>query len=99
MVFGIVLNRNGWRIDYLGMSTPVEELTRTVEVRRPDLIVLAATLPDNLEPHAAQLTALAQRAPLALAGAGATPHIAAAVGARLLTGDPVTEAENIGWPR
>ena len=26
MVFGIVLNRNGWRIDYLGMSTPVEEL-------------------------------------------------------------------------
>ena len=28
MVFGIVLNRNGWRIDYLGASTPVEELER-----------------------------------------------------------------------
>jgi len=26
MAFGIMLNRNGWRIDYLGMSTPVEEL-------------------------------------------------------------------------
>ena len=26
MVFGIVLNRNGWRIDYLGTSTPVDEL-------------------------------------------------------------------------
>ena len=51
MVFGIVLNRNGWRIDYLGMNTPVEELARTVEVRRPDLVVLAATLPENLEPH------------------------------------------------
>jgi MerR family transcriptional regulator, light-induced transcriptional regulator len=99
MVFGIVLNRNGWRIDYLGMSTPVEELTRTAGARRPDLIVLAATLPGTLEPLAAQLTALAQRAPLALAGAGATPQIAAAVGARLLTGDPVTEAENVGWPR
>jgi DNA-binding transcriptional MerR regulator len=99
MVFGIVLNRNGWRVDYLGMNTPVEELTRTVEVRRPDLIVLAATLPENLEPLAAQLTELAQRAPLVLAGAGATAEIAAAVGARLLTGDPVTEAENIGWPR
>ena len=99
MIFGIVLNRNGWRIDYLGMSTPVEELTRTVDARRPDLVVLAATLPENLEPHAAQLTALAQRAPLALAGAGATPQIATAVGARLLTGDPVTEAENIQWPR
>jgi len=99
MVFGIVLNRNGWRIDYLGMNTPVEELTRTVEVRRPDLVALSATLPDKLEPHAAQLTALAQRAPLVLAGAGATPQIAGAVRARLLTGDPVTEAENIQWPR
>ena len=99
MVFGIALNRNGWRIDYLGMNTPVEELTRTVDARHPDLVVLAATLPENLEPHAAQLTALARRAPLALAGAGATPEIAAAVGARLLTGDPVTEAENIQWPR
>jgi MerR family transcriptional regulator, light-induced transcriptional regulator len=99
MVFGIVLNRNGWKIDYLGMSTPVDELTRAVDARRPDLVVLAATLPENLEPLAAQLTVLAQRAPLALAGAGATAEIAAAVGARLLTGDPVTAAENAGWPR
>ncbi len=99
MVFGIVLNRTGWRIDYLGMSTPIEELTRTVEARHPDLVVLATTVPENLEPLAAQLTALAQRAPLALAGAGITPEIAAAVGARLLTGDPVTEAENADWPQ
>jgi len=98
MVFGIVLNRNGWRIDYLGMNTPVEELTRTVDARHPDLVVLAATLPENLEPHVTQLTALARHAPLALAGAGATPGIAGATGARLLTGDPVTEAENIQWP-
>jgi DNA-binding transcriptional MerR regulator len=99
MTFGIVLNRNGWRIDYLGMNTPVDELTRTVDARRPDLVVLAATLPEHLEPFATQLTALAQRAPLALAGAGATPQIAGTVGARLLTGDPVTEAERTGWPR
>src|SRR5689334_16973583 len=99
MVFGIALNRNGWRIDYLGISTPVEELSRTVDARHPDLVVLAATLPENLEPFAAQLTVLAQRAPLALAGAGATPQMAAAVGARLLTSDPVTEAEHIQWPQ
>ena len=99
MVFGIVLNRNGWRIEYLGMNTPVEELTRTVDARHPDLVVLAATLPETLEPLTAQLTALARRSPLALAGAGATPQIAAAVRARLLTGDPVTAAENIQWPR
>jgi MerR family transcriptional regulator, light-induced transcriptional regulator len=99
MVFGIMLNRSGWRIDYLGMSTPVDELTRTVDARRPDLVVLAATRPENLEPLAPQLTTLAQHAPLALAGAGATPELAATAGARLLTGDPVTEAENIEWPR
>jgi DNA-binding transcriptional MerR regulator len=99
MVFGIMLNRNGWRIDYLGTSTPVEELTGTADETHPDLIVLAATLPQNFETVAAQLTALARRTPLALAGAGATPQIAAAVGARLLTGDPVTEAQNVKWPR
>jgi methanogenic corrinoid protein MtbC1 len=99
MVFGIVLNRKGWRIDYLGISTPVDELTRTVDTRRPDLVVLAATLPDNLQQFAPQLTALAQRAPLVLAGPGATQQIAGVVGARLLSGDPVTEAENMEWPR
>jgi MerR family transcriptional regulator, light-induced transcriptional regulator len=99
MIFGVVLHRTGWRIDYLGMNTPVEELTRTVKARRPDLVVLAATLPETLESHASQLTALARRAPLVLAGAGATPQIALAVGAQLLAGDPVTEAENIQWPQ
>jgi MerR family transcriptional regulator, light-induced transcriptional regulator len=99
MVFGIVLNRNGWRIDYLGTSTPIEELTRTADETHPDLIVLAATIPEHLEPFIPQLTALARRAPLALAGAGATAGIAGAVGARLLTGDPVTEAQNAEWPR
>jgi MerR family transcriptional regulator, light-induced transcriptional regulator len=99
MVFGIVLNRTGWRIDYLGGNTPVEELTRTVEASRPDLVVLAATRAPTFETLAAQLTELARRAPLALAGAGATPQLAAAVHARVLSGDPVTAAENVRWPR
>jgi methanogenic corrinoid protein MtbC1 len=80
MVFGILPNRTGWRIDYLGMSTPVEELTRTADARHPDLVVLAATLTGNLGPLAAQLTALVRRAPLALAEAGATPQVATSVG-------------------
>jgi methanogenic corrinoid protein MtbC1 len=81
------------------MNTPLAELTRTIDARRPALVVLAATLPETLGPLAAQLTALAQRAPLALAGAGATPEIASTVGARLMMRDPVTAAENIQWPR
>jgi methanogenic corrinoid protein MtbC1 len=99
MVFGIVLNRTGWRIDYLGANTPVEELTRTVEATHPDLAVLAATRPENLDPLAPQLTGLARLVPLVLAGTGATAELAAAVQARLLSGDPVTAAENIRWPR
>jgi B12 binding domain len=98
MVFGIVLHRSGWRIDYLGINTPVEELAGTVGARQPDLVVLAATLPETLELLIAQLTTLARRAPLALAGPGATPRLAAVVQARLLGGDPVTAAENIWWP-
>jgi DNA-binding transcriptional MerR regulator len=83
MVFGIVLARSGWKINYLGSNTPVEEIVRAVEARPPGLVVVAATLPETLEP---------------LAGSGATPQLAAVVRARLLSGDPVTAAENIGWP-
>jgi hypothetical protein len=96
MVFGIVLHRNGWRIGYLGPSTPVEELERAVDASHPGLVVLAATRTETLEPLRPELASLARRAPLALAGAGATAQIATAVGARLMAGDPVTEAERAG---
>ena len=99
MAFGIVLNRTGWRIEYLGASTPVEELQRAAGASHPDLVVVAATIPQTLEPLQPELASLARSAPLALAGAGATGEIAAAVGARLMAGDPVTEAEQTGWPR
>ncbi len=98
MVFGIMLNRQGWRIDYLGTSTPIEELARAAETTRPDLVVLASSAPEVLEPLRVELADLAARFPLALAGAGASAEVAAAVGARHLTGDPVTEAERLGSP-
>jgi MerR family transcriptional regulator, light-induced transcriptional regulator len=99
MIFGIVLHHHGWRIDYLGANTPVEEIARAAAVSRPDLVVLAATRPQALEPLRAELADLARRVPLALAGAGATAQIADAAGARLMNGDPVTEAEQAGSPR
>jgi MerR family transcriptional regulator, light-induced transcriptional regulator len=97
VIFGIVLNRNGWRIDYFGMNTPVDEVERCAELTRPALVVLAATLPEIREPLRPQLAELARCAPLAFAGTGATPEIAAAVGARIMRDDPVTEAEQIVW--
>jgi len=81
MVFGIVLHRNGWRIGYLGTSTPAGGMERAVGASRPEPVVLAATVPEALEPLRPQLTSLARRAPLGLAGAGATPQIAARRGA------------------
>jgi MerR family transcriptional regulator, light-induced transcriptional regulator len=99
MIFGIALNRRGWRIDYLGANTPVDELTRAAQARQPDLVVLAVTRPETLAPLTAELLVLARHTSLVLAGAGATPQLAAAVHAQLLTGDPVTAADNIGWPR
>ena len=99
MVFGIVLNRSGWRIDYLGADTPVEELTRVVETARPDLVVLAATSAKAFQAVRAKLAALGRRGPLALGGAGATPRFARSVGAWLMAGDPVTEAEQVAAAR
>lgn len=95
MAFGIVLHRNGWRVTYLGANTPLEDIVRTAAELRPDLIVLAAVILDRFEGLDAHLSRLARIAPLALAGAGATPDVAQTSGARLLTGDPVTAAEQM----
>jgi MerR family transcriptional regulator, light-induced transcriptional regulator len=84
---------------YLGSDTPMEELSRVMQATRSGLVVLAVTVSGSLEPHLADLTALAGLAPLVLAGAGATQQAADAVRARLLTQDPVTAAEQVGWPR
>jgi MerR family transcriptional regulator, light-induced transcriptional regulator len=92
LAFGIVLHRNGWRVSYVGADTPLEDIARTAAGLRPDLVVLAAVIPERFEGLDADLSRLARIAPLALAGAGATPAVARASGARLLTGDPVTAA-------
>jgi DNA-binding transcriptional MerR regulator len=96
LIFGIVLNRSGWRIDYFGASTPVDELVRVAGRSRPELVVVAATTTDRFDPIVGELARLAAVAPLAIAGAGATQHIADEIGARLLSGDPVSAAEHEG---
>lgn len=99
MIFGIILNRSGWRVDYLGADTPIEEVVTAAHRIHPDLIVLAAVTPDRFAGIVPELTHLADTTRLALAGAGATQGIADEVGARLLTGDPVTAAQNEPWRR
>jgi len=98
LAFGIVLNRNSWRIEYLGASTPLDDLLRMARAQRPDIIVLVGTGPERFGGLTDDLVRLANVAPIALAGSGATPAVADAVGARLLTDDPVTAAEHLPTP-
>jgi DNA-binding transcriptional MerR regulator len=93
LIFGIILNRRGWRVEFFGANTPVVDVIEGARRSPPDLIVVAATAPERFTAITADLTHLAAVAPLALAGAGASPAAADAVGAELLTGDPVTAAE------
>jgi len=95
LMFGIVLHRCGWRVEYLGASTPIAELAGTVQHAHADVVVLTAAVKHHFDGLTDDLARLARQVPLALAGAGATRALAEATGARLLTADPVTEAQRL----
>ena len=95
IVFGIMLNRGGWRVEYLGANTPMLDMIQVTSKSAPSLVVLAASTPERFEAIVPELTQLAYLAPLVLAGAGATEEIAQSTGARLITEDPVTAAEQL----
>lgn len=91
--FGIVLNRRGWQVHFFGADTPIDDLLHLARQHPTDLTVLASSSPQRFTEHADELARLAEIAPLALGGPGATPAIAESIGARILHGDPVTAAE------
>ncbi len=95
LVLAVGLSRRGWRTVFLGADVPLPDLTRTVHAVQPELLVLAATDPVRFDPVVAGLRPLSAATTLAVAGAGASDRLAAAVGAVHLTEDPVTAAERI----
>ena len=99
LIFGIILNRNGWRVDFFGANTPLDEVIDSAHRSPPDLVVVAAATSQWLTSIRTDLARLATAAPLALAGPGASPQLAEAVGAQLLDGDPVTTAQQRRHPR
>ena len=99
MVFGIVLNRCGWRVTFLGNNTPVSDLDSAVHYLEPQVVVLSATTSEPFEADLEGLRSLASRVTVVLAGLGATPDVVAATGTTALLGDPVTEAINLPVPR
>jgi DNA-binding transcriptional MerR regulator len=99
ILFGLALRAQGWRITYLGPDTPLDTLHAVVADLEPDAVVLAALDPDRLVAGREQLSELADRAPLFLAGAGATAGLTATVGAKVLGGDPVSAAAELASTR
>jgi DNA-binding transcriptional MerR regulator len=95
LAFGIALNRNGWRISYLGADTPIDDLVRATTATAFDLVVLGAMTPERFEGTARALARLSRGTRLAIGGRGATPAFARRVGAILLSDDPVTAAERL----
>jgi DNA-binding transcriptional MerR regulator len=95
IAFGLALRARGWRIAYLGADTPLDTLLDTARALGPRLVVVSATTPRHFSRVKDRLRALAQTAPLALAGAGATAAAAESVDALLLSEDPVTEADRV----
>jgi DNA-binding transcriptional MerR regulator len=95
LMMGITLSRLGWRIIYLGVDTPIEELSQVAGREHADLVVLALSDHSRLRGTVDHLTMLAESCPLAIAGSGANSTTADQIGARLVTQDPVTAAEHI----
>ena len=95
IAFGITLYRRGWRIIYLGPDTPMATIRQATETIAPDLVVLAATVPEPCAAHAHAIADLARQTTLALGGAGATAELATRTGASLLAQDPVSAAESM----
>jgi DNA-binding transcriptional MerR regulator len=93
LAFGIALRGHGWRITYLGADTPTESLQESIAVLAPNAVVLAVTVSADAQ---AVDGSLGRGAPtLAIGGRGATPQLAAKLGAEVLDCDPVTAADRI----
>lgn len=90
--FGLALWRRGWRIFYIGQDTPIDQLRQMITSVELSLLVVAAHTPDLFRGPAQELRALAGEARLMIAGAGASPEVAAELEATALGGNPIEAA-------
>lgn len=95
ILFGLALRERGWRIAYLGANTPVGTVADAARRLRPNAIVLAALTAKPFRSASSETAALAKDARVLLAGKGADERLAAAAGAELLAGDPVSAADEL----
>jgi DNA-binding transcriptional MerR regulator len=94
----VLLEMRGFDVTYLGADLPTEELVRAVRALRPRFVVLASTVPMNVEAQDRLVEALTDPAledvPVLVGGAGASA-LELASGRRTTTVDSLVELEEI----
>ena len=90
LAFGLILREHGWRITYLGADTPIAEVASVLDELSPAIVVLAAVTRDRFLDNAEEIRALATRARVGVAGAGASADLADRLAAEILEG-PITD--------
>lgn len=99
VAFGLLLRSHGWRICYLGASTPIASVIQTAQALEPSVVVLSGTVTgvfDELAPR--KLREVGRIAQLYLAGAAADEALARAARASHL-GDDLVAAARVLRPR
>jgi MerR family transcriptional regulator, light-induced transcriptional regulator len=95
IMFGLALRNRGWRIVFLGANTPAGTVAETADQLTPTLVVISAVEAEALRRETPALKALARGHRLFLAGGGADPALAHALGCEVLAGDPVAAAASV----
>jgi len=95
IAFGLALRARGWRIAYLGGDLPIESVISAARAVDPAFVVLSAVDTETFTRSTKELKSLARTQSICLGGAGATEAVARAIGATLLDGGPVEEAQRL----
>jgi MerR family transcriptional regulator, light-induced transcriptional regulator len=100
LCFALALRGRGWRVSYLGADTPTDAIASVAEQLDAELIVLGAVRAEPLVGAMGRLAALAGNGrTVCLGGRGASPAMAAALGAAELPQDPIAAADLVSAGR
>lgn len=95
IAFGLALRRQGWRIAFFGVDTPLFTLHDAAASLEPSAIVIASIDGRRMRAASQGISELAEDYPVLLAGAGANRRLAARLGAEALEGEATYSARRV----